>query len=271
MEDVQNRKDKRGIPINKVGVSNLRYPIVVLDRAQEKQQTVARVRMSVNLPHNFKGTHMSRFVEVLNEHHEDMTMWTLPKILHKLRKRLNAQSAYMEMIFPYFIERSAPVSGAKSLMDYECAFIGETVSGGGKLPAENDEFTLRVKVPVTSLCPCSKEISDYGAHNQRGEVAIEVKCRPDKMIWIEEVVEVAEQSASAPVYALLKRPDERHVTMQAYDNPVFVEDIVRNVALRLQEDDRVIWFRVNVENYESIHNHNVFAMVEWMRHEGEVT
>lgn len=265
MEDVQNRKDIRGIPINKVGVSNLRYPIVVLDRAQEKQQTVARIRTSVNLPHNFKGTHMSRFVEVLNEHHEDMTMWTLPKILHKLRKRLDAQSAYVEMTFPYFMERAAPVSGAKALMDYECTFIGETVSVEGKSSDENDEFTLRVKVPVTSLCPCSKEISDYGAHNQRGEVTIEVQCEHDKMIWIEEVVEIAEQSASAPVYALLKRPDERHVTMQAFDNPVFVEDIVRNVALRLQEDNRVIWFRVHAENYESIHNHNAFAMVEWSK------
>jgi GTP cyclohydrolase I len=259
MEDVQNRHDKRGIPINKVGVSNLRYPIIVLDQSQEKQQTVARISMSVNLPHHFKGTHMSRFVEVLNEHHGDMTIWTLPKILHKLKKRLNAESAHIKLIFPYFIERSAPASGAKALMDYQCTFIGETISGDG------DEFILRVKVPVTSLCPCSKKISDYGAHNQRGEVTIEVKCQPDQMIWIEEVVEIAEQSASAPVYALLKRPDERHVTMQAYDNPVFVEDIVRNVALRLQEDKRVVWFRVNAENYESIHNHNAFAMVEWSR------
>jgi GTP cyclohydrolase I len=258
MEDVQNRGDKRGIPINKVGVSNLRYPMVVLDRVQEKQQTVAQVSMSVSLPHQFKGTHMSRFVEVLNEHHDDMTMWTLPKILQKLKKRLNAESAHLEMTFPYFIERSAPVSDARALMDYECTFIGEA-------NREEDEFMLRVKVPVTSLCPCSKEISDYGAHNQRGKVTIDVKCEHNTMIWIEEVVEIAEQSASAPVYALLKRPDERHVTMQAYDNPMFVEDIVRNVVLRLQEDKRVVWFRVSAENYESIHNHNAFAMVEWKR------
>lgn len=261
MEDVQNRPDVRGIPINKVGIINLRYPVVVLDRAHEKQQTVARVSMSVNLPHNFKGTHMSRFVEILNEHHGDMTMWTLPAILHQLKQRLNAESAHVEITFPYFIMRSAPVSQAKALVDYESTFIGET-------NGMQDQFILRVKVPVTSLCPCSKEISDYGAHNQRGEIMVEVKCEKDgkpEMIWIEEVVEIAEQSASAPVYALLKRPDERFVTMQAYNNPTFLEDIVRNVAVRLKKDERVVWFLIRAENYESIHNHNSFACVEWSR------
>lgn len=261
IEDVQNRPDDRGIPINQVGVRNLRYPIVILDRANGKQQTVARFTMSVDLPHHFKGTHMSRFIEILNEHHGDMTLWTLPGLVHKLKSRLEAESAHVEISFVYFIEQTAPVSGARALMDYECSFIGET-------NGNRDNFTLRVKVPVTSLCPCSKEISDYGAHNQRGEITIEVKCERDgkpDMIWIEEVVEIAEQSASAPVYALLKRPDERHVTMQAYDNPVFAEDMVRNVASRLGEDERVVWFRVMAENYESIHNHNAFACVEWQR------
>ncbi len=261
IEDVQNRPDPRGIAINKVGVRNLRYPIVILDRAHEKQATVAKVSLSVNLPHHFKGAHMSRFVEILNEHHGDMTMWSLPDILHKLKERLDAESAHVELSFPYFMERSAPVSGAVALMDYQCAFIGETENGA-------DEFILRVTVPVTSLCPCSKEISDYGAHNQRGEVTMEVKGekagRPE-MIWIEELVEIAEQSASAPVYALLKRPDERHVTMQAYDNPVFVEDMVRNVAQRLMQDPRAARFKVTAENFESIHNHNAFASVEWQR------
>ncbi len=256
IEDVQSQTDVRGIPINRVGVRHLRYPIVVLDRANQKQKTVAWVSMSVDLPHHFKGTHMSRFIEILNDHHGDMTMWTLPEILHKLKDRLKAESAHVEFCFPYFIEKAAPVSKAKALMEYESTFIGETNGG-------NDEFTLRIKVPVTSLCPCSQEISDYGAHNQRGEVTIEVRCVPNQMIWIEEVVEIAEQSASAPVYALLKREDERHVTMQAFDNPVFVEDIVRNVAVRLKKDSRVIWFRTNAENYESIHNHNAFASVEW--------
>ncbi|MEL6821113.1 MAG: GTP cyclohydrolase FolE2 [Calditrichota bacterium] len=259
MEDVQNRSDSRGIDINQVGVSDLRYPIVILDRANEKQSTVARVSMSVSLPHDFKGTHMSRFVEVLNEHRGDLTMWTLPNIVQKLRERLDAESAHVEIHFVYFIEKEAPVSNARSLMDYEGTFIGRS-SG------EEDEFILRVKIPVTSLCPCSKEISDYGAHNQRGEVEIEVKGEVDgkpEMIWIEEVVEIAEAAASAPVYALLKRPDERFVTMQAFENPAFVEDIVRGVAQRLKDDSRIVRFRVKATNYESIHNHNAFAIVEW--------
>lgn len=261
MEDVQNRPDRRGIPINKVGVNNLRYPINVLDRANDKQHTIATVSMSVNLTANFKGTHMSRFVEILNEHRKDMTMWTLPQILHNLKDRLEADCAHVEMDFPYFIEKRAPVSGAISLMDYQCAFIGDTVNG-------RDDFTLRVKAPITSLCPCSKEISDYGAHNQRGLVTMEVRCEKDgqpEMIWIEECVEIAESAASAPVYALLKRPDERFVTMQAFENPAFVEDIVRNIALKFQQDERVVWFRVQVENEESIHNHNAFACIEWER------
>ncbi|MBS1789686.1 MAG: GTP cyclohydrolase I FolE2 [Acidobacteria bacterium] len=263
MDDVQNFQDDRSIPIDQVGVSELRYPIVVLDRDQGKQHTVARLKMSVNLPHHFKGAHMSRFLEVLNEHHGDVTMHTLPAILHALRERLEAESARIEISFPYFLERSAPVSKAKGLMDYNCTFVGE-VNGG------NDDFIIGVQVPVTTLCPCSKKISDYGAHNQRGYVNIEIRSARSEsgnpeMIWIEELIDIAERSASAPVYPLLKRADERHVTMQAYDNPVFVEDLVRNVAVRLQNDKRVAWFRVNVENHESIHNHNVFASIERTR------
>ncbi|HEV7373531.1 MAG TPA: GTP cyclohydrolase FolE2 [Pyrinomonadaceae bacterium] len=263
MDDVQNRQDDRRIPIDKVGVSDLRYPIVVLDRQQGKQETVARLSMSVSLPHHFKGTHMSRFIEVLNEHRGEVTMRTLPDILRELRRRLEAESAHIEVRFPYFLERTAPVSEARALMDYECSFVGE--SNGDK-----DDFVLGVRVPVTSLCPCSKEISDYGAHNQRGYVTIEVRSAPTEnkeanIIWIEELIEIAERSASAPVYALIKRADERHVTMQAYDNPVFVEDMVRNAAAQMQRDERVRWFRVHAENDESIHNHNAFAVVEWTR------
>lgn len=263
LEDVQNRSDERRIPIDEVGVSDLRYPIFVLDRAQGKQQTVARLSMAVNLPYRFKGTHMSRFVEVLDEHRGEVTMRTLPTILRELRERLEAESARIEVTFPYFLERVAPVSGKRALMDYECSFIGE--ANGAK-----DDFVLSVQVPVTSLCPCSKAISDYGAHNQRGYVTIEVRSQRSKegepiLIWIEEVIEVAEQSASVPVYPLLKRSDERHVTMQAYDNPVFVEDIVRNAAARLRDDARVAWFRVHAVNQESIHNHSAFARLEWTR------
>ncbi len=263
MHDIQNSPDDRKIPIDQVGVKDLRYPIVILDRRHERQMTVANLTMSVNLPHHFKGTHMSRFIEVLSEHQGEVTMRTLPAILQELKEVLEAESARIEVRFPYFLERSAPVSEARALMDYECWFVGE-VNGG------SDDFVLGVRVPVTSLCPCSKAISDYGAHNQRGLVTVEVRgerpgCGQPALIWIEELVAVAEKSASAPVYPLLKRADERHVTMQAYDNPVFVEDMVRNVASQLKADDRVAWFQVEAVNHESIHNHSAFARIEWKR------
>lgn len=260
MEDVQNRRDNRGVALDEVGVSGLRYPIIVLDQGQGQQHTIAQIAMSVNLPHHFKGTHMSRFLEILNEHRGEVTMRTLPAMLQALRDRLQAESAKVEVAFPYFVERAAPVTGARALMDYGCAFLGER-------RGQEDAFLLRVEVPVTTLCPCSKAISDYGAHNQRGSVTIEVKTRVDDegqqiLIWIEELINIAERSASAPVYPLLKRADERHVTMQAFDNPVFVEDIVREVAVELRADERVAWFRVRAVNDESIHNHSVFAQVE---------
>ena len=199
---------------------------------------------------------MSRFIEVLERHRGECTVRTIPAILEDMASRLDAESARIEVRFPYFLERRAPVSSTPALMDYECSFEGE-VNGGAA------DFVLGVGVPVTSLCPCSKEISDYGAHIQRGYIQIQV--RSSDIVWIEELIEVAEASASAPVYARLKRADERHLTMQAYDNPVFVEDIVRNVAVRLRADPRVTWFRVRAENQESIHNHNAFAQVTWER------
>jgi GTP cyclohydrolase I len=264
MEDVQGRLDGRQIPIDQVGICDVQFPIFVLDPSRRQQNTVARISMSVALPHHFRGTHMSRFIEVLNEHKGEMTMRTLPSLLQKLRQRLEAVSARMEVAFPYFVERVAPASGKRALMDYDCSFTGES-------QGTDDDFVLRVGVPVTTLCPCSKEISDYGAHNQRG--LIEVSVRTAKigdtneraLIWIEELVQIAEESASAPVYPLLKRVDERHLTMQAYDNPVFVEDIVRSVSVRLQPDLRVSWFKVHAINHESIHNHSAFACLEWQR------
>lgn len=263
MEDVQGRPDYRNLPIQRVGVTNLRYPIVVLDRSSARQETVAEFSLSVSLPHHFKGTHMSRFIEVLNEHRGEITMFTVPVILDDLRHRLDAESARLEVEFPYFMERNAPVTGATAMMDFHCAFIGESAVTGS-------EFVLRVRVPVTSLCPCSKEISDYGAHNQRGYVTVELRTEgahpgSENMVWIEEVVEAVEQAASSPVYPLLKRPDEREVTMYAYDNPKFVEDLVRDVAIRLQQDPRIDWFRVHALNQESIHNHDAFAELEWSR------
>jgi len=263
MQDVQNRADTREMPIDRVGVCDLRYPIIVMDRENRQQSTTARLSMSVNLPREFKGTHMSRFIETLNSHRGEVTMRTLPRILQELKERLDAESAHIEVEFPYFLERCAPVSGARALMDYECVFTGEL--NGGK-----SDFILGVRIPVTSLCPCSKAISEYGAHNQRGYITVEIRSRPGQdripeIIWIEELVELAETSASAPLYPLLKREDERHVTMQAYDNPAFVEDVVRDVAIRLQNDERIIWFRVHALNQESIHNHNAFAQIAWFR------
>ena len=264
MEDVQGRLDERQIAIDQAGVCDIRFPIFVLDRSNKKQSTVARLAMSVGLPHHFKGTHMSRFIEVLNEHRDELTIRTLPALLQKLRQRLEAVSARIEVAFPYFVERVAPISGKTALMDYDCKFLGQS-------QGTEDDFLLDVRVPVTTLCPCSKEISDYGAHNQRGMIEVSVrgakiaKREERAFIWIEELIQIAEESASAPVYPLLKRDDERHVTMQAYDNPVFVEDIVRNISVRLQRDLRVSWFRVRAVNHESIHNHSAFACLEWRR------
>jgi GTP cyclohydrolase I len=259
LRDVQNLGDERGLAIDYVGVSDLRYPIVVLDRKAESQHTVASISLSVGLPHCFKGTHMSRFIEVLHEHRGEVTVRTMPVILRALRERLEAETARVEVRFPYFIEKEAPVTGARGLMDYECAFKAEA---NGSL----HDFVVEVRVPVTSLCPCSKAISDYGAHNQRGLITIEVRSAPaSEIVWIEELVAVAERAGSAPVYPLLKRADERHVTMQAYDNPVFVEDMVRGVAARLLEDPRITWFSVEAVNAESIHNHAAFARLERRR------
>ena len=263
MKDIQSQRDFREIPIDKVGVRDLRYPIVVLDRDNESQHTVAELSMSVSLPHHFKGTHMSRFLEVLNDHRGEITARTMPAILDELRERLDSESAHLEVRFPFFMERTAPVSKAKSLLDYQCFFIGE--SNG-----DEQDFILGATVPVTTLCPCSKEISDYGAHNQRSFVTIEIRqpqssIEAEAFVWLEELIEIAEAAASAPLIPLLKRPDERHVTMQAYDRPVFVEDVVRDAAAALQADERVTWFRVGAINHESIHNHNAFAEIEWSR------
>jgi len=259
LPDIQKTSDSRGIPIDQVGITNLQYPIQVMDREGKPLATVATITMSVHLPHHFKGTHMSRFLEVLTKHEGEITMRTLPDILHDLKKQLDAESTQIEVKFPYFIEKTAPVSGAKAKVGCQVTFLGE--SNGKK-----DDFALRVEMPVKTLCPCSKEISDYGAHNQRGYVTIEVRTKKKKgggweLILIEELVAIAEQGASAPVYALLKRPDERHVTMQAYDNPVFVEDLVRNVALLLKKDERITAFEVKAVNQESIHAHDAFARV----------
>lgn len=254
--DLQATPDTRQVELDQVGIRDLSYPIAVLDHKNERQQTIGCFRISVHLPEHSKGTHMSRFVEILHSHRQAITLRTLPILLQDLRQSLQAQRAQVEVRFPYFLERTAPASGQSAMLDYDCIFFAE--SDGVELG-----LSMKVTVPVTTLCPCSKAISDYGAHNQRGYLSIEVK--PIRPIWIEELVEVAETSASAPVYPLLKRVDERQVTMQAYDNPVFVEDIVRNVAVKLRLDERVAAFTVECVNHESIHNHSAYARTSWER------
>lgn len=252
MPDLQQSPDTRKIPIDKVGVKNIRYPIVVSDRSKVQQHTVARVNMYVDLPHHFKGTHMSRFIEILNLYHGEISVDSMDVILREMKQRLEASRAHLELDFPYFIEKAAPVSGARSLMEYQCQMIGT-------LGTEPD-FVLGVAVPVTSLCPCSRDISERGAHNQRSLLSVQIRYRDH--VWIEDLVAWLEDCASAPVYALLKREDEKAVTEQAYDHPMFVEDIVRAVTQRLQAVPEILWFRVECENFESIHNHSAYALVE---------
>ena len=253
IEDVQGRADSRRIPINKVGIKDIYHPVRVKDRSGGEQHTVANFNMYVALPHNFKGTHMSRFVEVLHRHEREISVESFRDMLAEMTERLDATSGHIEMDFPYFVMKKAPVSGVESLMDYEAALIGEMHDG-------KSEMWMQVVVPVTSLCPCSKRISDYGAHNQRSHITI--KARVEGHMWIEELIDIAETEASCEVYGILKRPDEKYVTERAYDNPKFVEDIVRDVAVRLNDEERVLAYVVEAENFESIHNHSAYALIE---------
>ncbi len=250
--DVQGSPDTRRIPIDKVGIKGIRHPVRVRDRSQGEQHTIANFSMYVNLPDDFKGTHMSRFVEILNNHEYEISLESFRHMLKEMTEVLGARSGHIEMDFPYFIEKQAPVTGVKSLMDYAVTLIGEFSEGA-------PHIDIRVVVPVTSLCPCSKEISDYGAHNQRSHVT--VTARTTGFVWIEELIDLVEKEASCELYGLLKRPDEKFVTERAYDNPKFVEDMVRDVASRLNEDERVTEYTVESENFESIHNHSAYALV----------
>ena len=254
LPDHASEADSRRLPIDQVGIDGLSYPITVWDKSNKKQPTVGRIQLSVGLPAEFKGTHMSRFLEVLEAHRGELSLGTVPELLAEVQRRLQAEDAYLDVSFPYFLERSAPVSGARSLMEYPCRFAASR--RGDEL-----DFILGVTVPVTTLCPCSKAVSKYGAHNQRGLVDVQV--RFDGMVWIEDVVAVVEAQASSPLYALLKREDEKYVTERAYENPRFVEDLVRDVVLGLRDLPGVTWLEVNVENLESIHNHSAWARVAW--------
>lgn len=251
--DVQSSIDTREIAINKVGIKDIRHPIRVKDRSEGEQHTIATFNMYVFLPHNFKGTHMSRFVEILNNHEREITVESFKDMLTEMAERLESEAGYIEMTFPYFVNKKAPVSGVESLLDYQVTLVGEIEDG---VP----QMSVKVVVPVTSLCPCSKSISDRGAHNQRSHVTICV--RTTTFVWIEEIIDLVEKEASCELYGLLKRPDEKHVTERAYDNPKFVEDMVRDVASRLNADDRISAYSVESENFESIHNHSAYALIE---------
>ncbi|HTX71409.1 MAG TPA: GTP cyclohydrolase FolE2 [Rectinemataceae bacterium] len=253
MVDIQAMKDERRIAIQKVGVKGVRYPITVLDRAAGVQHTTGTVNLFADLPHDFKGTHMSRFIEVFEAHRRDLSMPRFLEMLEEIRRTLEAETAYADLHFPYFIEKRAPVSGQASMMSYECAYMGKVWDGGR-------EFDVAVSVPVQTVCPCSKAISSYGAHNQRGVVTLKVALGP--FFWIEDLVALVESSASSGVYTLLKREDEKYVTEKSFDNPRFVEDVVREVYREVEALGKFPRFSVEAENFESIHNHSAYAYVE---------
>ena len=256
MADVQNLADTRHIAINRVGIKSIRHPVKVLDRTGGMQHTIAVFNMYVSLPHNYKGTHMSRFVEILNRREREISIENFPAMLHEMAQKLEAKSGHIEMNFPYFIRKLAPVTGTPSLIDYDVTLSGEICHG-------EIVSTVKVVVPVTSLCPCSKKISERGAHNQRSHVT--VTARLLEHVWIEEIVQLVEAQASCELFGLLKRPDEKYVTERAYDNPKFVEDMVRDVAACLNAEKRIAAYVVESENFESIHNHSAYALIESTR------
>jgi len=253
MKDVQNQRDHRNIPIDKVGIKNLRYPIRVKDRREGSQSTIASINMYVDLPQEYKGTHMSRFVEMLHMLKPEISLDKFSALLEAMKQTLDAASAHIEVCFPYFIEKQAPVSNAPGMMDYDCRITGSSNS--------HNEIDLvsEVNVPISSVCPCSKEISDHGAHNQRGIVRLQTRFR--KFIWLEDMIELVESCASCDVFSVLKRVDEKHVTEQGFGNPKFVEDVVRDIAERLNADYNITWFSVSAESFESIHNHSAYAHI----------
>jgi GTP cyclohydrolase I len=257
MPDVQASADSRRVAIDRVGVKEVVYPIKLRTKAGGEQTTVANINMYVALPHHQKGTHMSRFLEVLNEHScQPLTPDDIPRVTEAIRQRLNAAEAHFEASFTYFIEKHAPVTGQAGLMNYAASFEC-TARAGEAAP----DMVMRVAAPATSLCPCSKEISEYGAHNQRCRIEAAIRTEGD-MLWIEDLATQLEAAASHPVYAVLKRPDEKYVTEKAYENPKFVEDIIRDLAVILDSNEGISWYRITSENYESIHSHNAYAQIE---------
>jgi len=251
LKDIQSQTDKRNIPINKVGVRDIEYPIILDDPEQGKQNSIAKVDMCVDLPHHYRGTHMSRFVEILHHYHKESIVDNLEDLLKEMKEKLEAEKAYIQLDFPYFMQKSAPKTKYKSMLSYQCKFNAML----------DDDFNLilSVKVPVVLLCPCSKEISKKNAHNQRAYVEVEVRYK--ELVWIEEIVEIVEKSASQEIYTLLKRPDEKFITESSYENPKFVEDVVREVAQKLKKHENIVDYRIQANSNESIHNHIAYAMV----------
>lgn len=262
MIDIQNSQDTREIPLQKVGIKDLKYPVRVLDKVNKFQQTSANVNLFVNLPHNYKGTHMSRFIEIFHKNRNELGMKNFLAMLEEIRQSLDAQKAYGSMTFPFFMTKKAPISLSESIMNYVCTYEGEVIATKSEI---KQKFFVKIQIPITTLCPCSKAISKYGAHNQRGIVS--VKLQNKSFFWIEDVIELVENCASSGLYSILKRPDEKFVTEHAYENPRFVEDVVREVYIALKNFNKsekpFSSFSVECENFESIHNHNAYAFAEY--------
>lgn len=258
LPDVQAEPDARGVPIEEVGIEGLSYPLTVVEQSGGAQRTVGEAELVASLPASERGTHMSRFVEALDAASDSISLASTLALARGLRARLDAQQAKAQLQFPFFVDRAAPATGAVAAMRFDV-----TYSAWSSEQRESTELVLQA--PVTSLCPCSKDISDYGAHSQRGVATIAVRCRPEADLWVEDLIAVADGAASSPIYPLLKREDERQVTMAAYDKPAFVEDLVRDIAVALRDDERVLAMRAEVANDESIHDHRAVARVRWQR------
>ena len=254
LPDTQNTTDVRNININEVGIKDITHPIEFINREQESCSTVANFTMTVGLPSEVKGTHMSRFVEVLNEVECSFSTQSFLDLVKTVAQKLNSDSAHVVVNFPFFRKKSAPISGVESLMDYHVTLSGAVESG-------EVDLSLKVVVPVTSLCPCSKSISKYGAHNQRSHITIEAKASKGHDLYIEDLIDLAEEKASCGLFAILKREDEKVVTERAYDNPAFVEDVVRDIALELNQNEKIGYYVLESENFESIHNHSAYALI----------
>jgi len=260
MPDVQNQADSREIPLAKVGVKGLEYPIKVLDKVKKVQHTAARADLFANLPHQFKGTHMSRFVEIFHRYREDLSMPRFLEMLREIMEELDAESAFGSLDFPYFVEKKAPVSKISGIISCHCRYQGMVRRSDGEKRFDK-RFTVAISTPVSTVCPCSKAISERGAHNQRGIVTVELEVGP--FFWIEDIISLVESAASSPVYSIIKREDEKYITERAYDNPKFVEDLVRDIYIKIRDLGQFKRFSVEAENFESIHNHSAYAFVEF--------